>query len=140
MKNVFSCKRCGYCCHGETTVSLDEEDQKRILDFLGISMAEALEKYLRLTDGVLQMKTVNGHCIFFADGCTIHPGRPWRCRQWPLVPAIILDESNLGAISESCPGIIKDAIYEEVCKAVREEKHYRTIRCESSFNNSKQSK
>ena len=78
MEDIFKCKRCGYCCHGETTVSLDEKDVERLVDFLRLPLAEATEKYLRVTDGVTQMKVVDGHCIFYRDGCMVHPGRPWR--------------------------------------------------------------
>ena len=28
--DLFTCARCGFCCRGETTVSLDEADQERI--------------------------------------------------------------------------------------------------------------
>ena len=67
------------------------------------------------------MKIKNGHCIFFKDGCTVHQARPWRCRQWPMVPAIVYDRTNLQSIQESCPGLNKDAAYEDVCAMVRQE-------------------
>ena len=34
---IFACARCGFCCHGETTVSLDEHDQERMIRALGLS-------------------------------------------------------------------------------------------------------
>ena len=121
MKEIFSCTRCGYCCHGETTVSLDEADQKKMLSFLKISRAEALSKYWNIREDVVQMKIKNGHCIFFDNGCTVHPARPWRCRQWPMVPAILHDPVNLHIIQDSCPGLNKDATYGAVCAMVRTE-------------------
>jgi uncharacterized protein len=121
MKEIFSCTRCGYCCHGETTVSLDEIDQQKMLDFLEISREEAFAEFWRLNDRVVQMKVKEGHCIFFKDGCTIHKARPWRCRQWPMVPAILYDRVNLQTIQESCPGLNKEATYEKVCAMVRQE-------------------
>ena len=120
MEDIFKCKRCGYCCHGETTVSLDQKDIERLVDFLRLPLAEATEKYLRVTDGVTQMKVVDGHCIFYRDGCMAHPGRPWRCRQWPLHPSILIDEGNFSAISYSCPGIAKDLDYEDFCHRLAE--------------------
>ena len=121
MKEIFSCTRCGFCCQGQTTVSLNDTDQQNMLGFLKISETEAISKYWRLNNGVVQMKTVDGHCIFFNDGCIIHPARPWRCRQWPMVPAILYDRTNLLTIQESCPGLNKDADYESVCAMVRKE-------------------
>jgi Fe-S-cluster containining protein len=113
---IFKCTRCGYCCHGETTVSLDEQDQQRMCDALGMSREEVQEKYWRVTDHVVQMKIVEGHCIFYSDGCTVHNGRPWRCGEWPLHPSILNDENNFHVIAESCPGIKKELGYTKFCE------------------------
>jgi Fe-S-cluster containining protein len=118
-KEIFECKQCGYCCQGETTVSLTKEDLARMVDYLGIPESEVKEKYLRVTNGVVQMKIVDGHCIFFKDGCTIHPGKPWRCTQWPLHPSILADEANFKAISASCPGIKAEAGYRGFCEVLK---------------------
>ena len=121
MNDIFSCTRCGFCCHGETTVSLDDVDQARMLSFLKITRAEALATYWNCNGGVVQMKVRNGHCIFFNGGCTVHKARPWRCRQWPMVPAILHDSTNLQVIQDSCPGLKKSVTYEAVCARVRKE-------------------
>ena len=121
MKKVFQCTCCGFCCRGETTVSLNQKDQQRMLDFLQMSREEAMEKYWRISDGGVQMKVVDGHCIFHTEeGCSVHSGRPWRCRQWPLVPAVLYDKMSLTTLRQSCPGIRSDASYEEFCQAVRQ--------------------
>ena len=114
-KKIFDCRQCGHCCHGETTVSLDDEDLKRMVNFLKIPQDEVISKYLRVTGNVIQMKTVDGHCIFFNNGCTIHPGKPWRCSQWPLHPSILTDKANFEAIKDSCPGIKSGLKYEKFC-------------------------
>ena len=31
LSDIFVCARCGYCCQGETTVSLDDDDQQRMV-------------------------------------------------------------------------------------------------------------
>ena len=118
-KEIFECQQCGYCCHGETTVSLTDEDLDRMVKYLGIPESEVKEKYLRITKGVIQMKIVDGHCIFFKDGCTIHPGKPWRCTQWPLHPSILSDESNFKAICASCPGIKSEVGYKKFCEGLK---------------------
>lgn len=118
---IFACARCGFCCHGETTVSLDEHDQERMIRALGLSREEVARRYWRVTGSTVQMQVRDGHCIFFDDecGCTVHEGRPWRCRQWPLHPSMLDDENNYRTISESCPGIRKDVRYEEFRRILR---------------------
>lgn len=113
---IFSCTRCGYCCHGETTVSLDENDQKKMVEVLGGSRDEVAKKYWRITGPVVQMKIEEGHCIFYKNGCGVHNGRPWRCAEWPLHPSILTDENNFHTIAESCPGIKVDLGYDEFCR------------------------
>lgn len=115
-KQIFECIQCGFCCHGDTTVSLDESDQERMVEALGLSRSKVAERYWRVTGSVVQMKTIDGHCIFYDNGCSNYSGRPWRCGQWPLVPALLSDPNNLITISESCPGINKSLSYKEFCK------------------------
>lgn len=116
LSQIFSCTRCGFCCQGDTTVSLDKEDQERMCLKLGMSKDEAEAKYWRTTGTIVQMKVVEGHCIFYNDGCTVHEGRPHRCAQWPLHPSILDDETNFTIIADSCPGIKKEIGYASFCE------------------------
>lgn len=113
---IFRCTRCGYCCQGETTVSLDNNDQINMCSALDLDHEDVRKKYWRVSGNVVQMKIVEGHCIFYQDGCTVHQGRPWRCGEWPLHPSILDDRNNFETISESCPGINKDMTYEDFCE------------------------
>ena len=115
-EQIFECRQCGYCCQGETTVSLTGEDLQRMVHYLDMPEQEVREKYLRVTGNVIQMKIVDGHCIFYDQGCTVHPGKPWRCSQWPLHPSILQDPGNFQAISTSCPGIKTAVGYEKFCE------------------------
>lgn len=126
---IFSCTRCGFCCHGETTVSLDESDQKRMIEVLQLPAHEVRQRYWRITGSVVQMKTVDGHCIFYKDGCTVHKGRPWRCGQWPLHPSILTDETNFNTIADSCPGIKKGLGYKKFCQILRQLMDESVIKC-----------
>ena len=116
----FTCTQCGFCCHGESTVSLDEEDQTNMISALNLSREQVAEKYWRVSGSIVQMKTIDGHCVFYKDGCSIYRGRPWRCAQWPLVPAILGDENNFIIIKNSCPGINRSLSYEEFKKLLAE--------------------
>lgn len=117
---LFTCQRCGSCCQGETTVSLDEDDLRRMGEALGLSREELFSRYLRRNGASVQMKTVDGHCIFYQQGCLVHRARPHRCAQWPLHPAILKDESNYSAIATSCPGLRGDLPYERFCRILDE--------------------
>ena len=116
IEKIFKCTLCGFCCQGETTVSLDKADQKRMAESLSLQPRDLEARFLKITKNIVQMKTEDGHCIFYKDGCTVHAGRPWRCAQWPLVPALLDDEDNFHIISDSCPGINKNISYFEFCK------------------------
>ncbi len=142
--DIFQCTRCGYCCHGETTVSLDSTDQERMVKELGGHRQTVCEKYWRTStplgaaaekNAVVQMKIVEGRCIFYFEdenglgGCRVHKARPWRCGQWPLHPAILGDENNFITIRESCPGLNKDLSYQEFCDILRELMKEGIIQC-----------
>lgn len=129
VEKIFQCTRCGFCCQGETTVSLDDADQKRMIKALAMTEDEVRQTYWRVTGNVVQMKTVDGHCIFYNDGCDVHKGRPWRCGQWPLHPSILLDENNFKSIAESCPGINDSISYEEFCEILSELMQTSTVKC-----------
>ncbi len=114
---IFECAQCGFCCHGETTVSLDEHDQQRMAEALHLSVEETRDKYWRVTGKTVQMKVRDGHCIFYDKdvGCTVHEGRPWRCREWPLHRSMLHDINNYQTITTSCPGFKPDLSYDEFC-------------------------
>ena len=107
--NKFECKRCGYCCKGESTVSLSKRDISRISQFLNLSEEDFLKLYT-VKKGIfrIEMKVKDGFCIFFDKEkklCKIHPVKPEKCKEWPLVSAIFEDEENFKIIQNSCLGL-----------------------------------
>ena len=120
VSEIFDCQQCGYCCQGETTVSLDKDDQERMIRHLGMERNEVAREYWRKTGNTIQMKIVGGHCIFYDNGCTIHAGKPWRCTQWPLHPSILEDQGNFEIIKKSCPGINRELSYDDFRKKFSE--------------------
>jgi len=122
LDEIFSCKCCGHCCHGTSTVSLSEEEQRRIASFLGLSLDDFLNKYCIIKDKRIEMKIVNRHCIFYNEEngfCNIHPVKPDACRQWPLHPSILYDRGAWEAIRKDCPGFSKNVTYKDVCRLIR---------------------
>ena len=100
-----------------------------MIDVLDLPAEQVRQQYWRTTGNIVQMKTVDGHCIFYKDGCTIHKGRPWRCGQWPLHPSILSDENNFHTIADSCPGINKDIGYEKFCRILQKLLDNSVIHC-----------
>jgi Fe-S-cluster containining protein len=121
MKKVFSCKLCGHCCHGNSTVSLSQADQKAIASFLGLTVTDFLQKFCIKKGNRIEMKIVDGHCIFYGDDglCKIHEVKPFQCKRWPLHPSILKDRRAWNAIKADCPGFDKNARYEDVCELVK---------------------
>ena len=97
---------------------MDAEDQANMLRTLKITKDEALRKYWRRSGSEIQMQTIDGHCIFYDAGCRVHAGRPKKCREWPLVKAIITDKINLETIRSSCPGMCSTVTYTEICQYI----------------------
>ncbi len=122
MEEIFSCKCCGHCCHGTSTVSMTPEEQERIATFLNLTKDQLLEKFCVVKGSRVEMQIVDGHCIFYGeDGlCKIHDVKPFQCRRWPLHPGILGDEAAWRAIKADCPGFDEYAEYEDVCRLVKE--------------------
>ncbi len=125
MKNVFECRRCGFCCQGESTVSLSPAEIRRMAHYLGLTEVDFLKRFTVERGGRIEMKTVNGHCIFYhsEEGCRVHPVKPDRCREWPLHPSILKDPENFEIIRSSCPGFAENLEWEELKKIFIEANH-----------------
>lgn len=105
----FICKRCGFCCKGESTVALSPEEVEIIAQYLSLKKEEFTETFTTFkAPNRIEMKTRNGYCIFYDDKnklCLIHPVKPERCKEWPFPRGIFLSEENFMIIKSSCPGL-----------------------------------
>ena len=95
--------------------------------YLKISVSDFLKRFAVERGRRIEMKTVNGHCIFYdkRHGCRVHPVKPDRCREWPLHPSILKDPENFEIIRSSCPGFAEDLGWEEVKRLLKNESGYR---------------
>lgn len=100
-----------------------------MINVLGMEPDKVKQKFWRVTGNVVQMKVVDGHCIFYNNGCRVHNGRPWRCGQWPLHPSILADENNFHTIADSCPGINREIGYEKFCEILKKLMTESTVIC-----------
>ncbi len=87
-----------------------------------ISVSELVEKYTEERGGKLHL-IVNEeeYCIFYKEGCGVHPGRPDVCRAWPYFRGNLVDEMSWEMIQEYCPGVNPEAGHKEF---VRQGKQY----------------
>lgn len=117
---LFSCTLCGDCCKGYGGTYLTEADIAAIARYLGIS-AQRLKADYTCKSG--QRRVIaqgdNGYCIFWDKVCTIHPVKPRMCRQWPFIPAILVDVANWHAMAASCPGMNTDVSERRIIDCVK---------------------
>ena len=116
----FECTRCNDCCrHDPGYVFLSPEDVQRLLDGLGMDIADFTANYLRdVTIGpfrrVSLIEKENFDCIFWENsGCTVYEHRPLQCRTFPFWPSCLSDEDSWKRTADGCPGIGKGRLYTE---------------------------
>ena len=59
----------------------------------------------------------NGFCVFLMEGnlCRVHPVKPFICRQWPFLPALLVDPDELEHAKTACPGINPACTHAGLC-------------------------
>lgn len=124
-EKAFECRMCGHCCHGEGGIVMTEKDQTRLATHLNITVKELIEKYTqhRGTDKLHLITGNDGYCIFYKEGCDVHPGRPDVCRAWPYFRGNLVDEMSWEMIQEYCPGVNPKAGHTEFVRQGREYLH-----------------
>jgi hypothetical protein len=111
-ERVFTCQRCGHCCLGEGGIVLARHDQERLAEHLGLDRENFLQRCAERRAGKLYLKTgEHGYCLFYSEGCSVHPARPDVCRAWPFFRGNLLDELSFAMAREDCPGISQDAAH-----------------------------
>ncbi len=118
---AFECRMCGHCCQGEGGIVLTAKDRKRLAEFLGIGEEELVAKYAHTRGGKIHLGVGEDlYCIFYDNGCGVHPGRPDVCRAWPYFRGNLVDETSWEMIQEYCPGVNPEAGHAEFVRQGRE--------------------
>ena len=114
---VFTCRRCGHCCQGAGGIVLAERDVERLCQHLKLDRDTLLSRYTETVGALPRLRCgEDGYCVFYKDGCAIHPGRPDVCRAWPFFRGNIIDPESLFLAREDCPGINPAASHEEFAR------------------------
>lgn len=108
-EKIFECKMCGQCCKGFGGTYVTPENIEAICKYIQEDPETFIEKFCD-PSGSRHVLTrgEDGCCIFFdpKKQCTIHPVKPYMCRAWPFLEAVVKHPENWEMMAGSCPGII----------------------------------
>ena len=123
--HIFECTRCGSCCAGYGGTYLTERDIRRISGYIGVSAQDFTSRFCTVSAGkYLLDQGDDGRCIFFSetDQCTIHPVKPYMCKAWPFISAVIRHPENWDAMAGQCPGMKQGVDHDTIVKIASAEK------------------
>jgi Fe-S-cluster containining protein len=124
-ENIFECVQCGTCCAGYGGTYITENDIRRISEYIGVSPGEFTSRFCTVSAGkyILDQRE-DGRCIFFSDAeqCTIHPVKPYMCKAWPFISAVIRHPENWDAMAGQCPGMKQGIDPDRIAKIAAAEK------------------
>ena len=106
--DIFKCTQCGECCRGFGGTYVTPEDIKRISRFIKCDPDTFIGRFCDMS-GSRPVLTLGpeGKCIFFDELCTIHAVKPYMCRAWPFIQALVEHPENWEAMAGSCSGMLK---------------------------------
>lgn len=114
--DIFECRMCGQCCEGKGGIVLEQQELERLAQFTGISLEEFQATYCCQSGGKLKLAVAeSGYCVFFEPGrgCGVHEVKPGVCRAWPFFRGNLVDEISMAMAVEYCPGISRQASFEQ---------------------------
>jgi hypothetical protein len=123
--DIFSCRQCGDCCKGFGGTYVTALDIGRISAYIGFDPDLFPARYCEKSGSRYILACgKEGYCIFFdrEKQCTIHPVKPYMCKAWPFIEAVIRHPENWNMMANSCPGMKKDIPKEALEKIVGYEK------------------
>jgi Fe-S-cluster containining protein len=113
----FECLNCGRCCTGfPGYVYLSERDIARASEFLRIGGDEFVKRHTRVVTVFHERRLAlterkNFDCIFWKDGCTIYPARPYQCATFPFWKRHLVSRREWEKTTSTCRGIDRGRVY-----------------------------
>lgn len=118
---AFVCQRCGHCCQGVGGIVMSAADIDRLAGHVKLDHETFLARYAEFVGGRQRLVTGDDdYCIFYAQGCSVHPARPDVCRAWPYFRGNIIDADSHAMAAEDCPGINMQAPHAEFARQGRD--------------------
>jgi uncharacterized protein len=114
---AFDCRRCGHCCQGEGGIVCDGRDLDRLAGHLGLTREAFVAAYgVARGDKIFLTAKDDGYCVFFDQGCGVHPARPDICRAWPYFKGNLVDAASFEMAQDYCPGIDPDGSHADFAR------------------------
>ncbi len=113
---VFNCQQCGDCCSGRGGIHVRPHEVEAMAALLAMSVDDFTRTYVeKSVTGPRLTVAENGFCVFMGEGhlCRVHPVKPFICRQWPFLPALVVNPDELEHAKGACPGINPKCTHEE---------------------------
>ena len=122
---VFYCRQCGDCCAGRGGIHVRPQEVEAMAAHLSLSVEEFRRNFLEASLTGPRLTVANGVCIFLLEGnnCRVHPVKPFICRQWPFLPALLMEADELEHAKGACPGIDPSCSHEEFVAAASSRGH-----------------
>ncbi len=116
---VFHCRQCGDCCAGRGGIHVRPQEVEAMAAHLSMPVEEFRRNFVEASLTGPRLTVANGVCIFLQEGnnCRVHPVKPSICRQWPFLPALLVEADELEYAKGACPGINPSCSHEEFVAA-----------------------
>ena len=116
---VFHCRQCGDCCAGRGGIHVRPQEVEAMAAHLSVSVEEFRRNFVESSLTGPRLTVANEVCIFLLEGnnCRVHPVKPFICRQWPFLPALLMEADELEHAKGACPGINPSCSHEEFVAA-----------------------
>ena len=116
---VFQCRQCGDCCVGRGGILVKPDEVEAMAALLALSVPEFCRRFVEASALGPRLTVADGVCVFLMAGglCRVHPVKPFICRQWPFLPAILMDPDELEHAKGACPGINPACSHEDFVEA-----------------------
>jgi len=116
---VFQCQQCGDCCVGRGGILVTPGEVKAMAALLALPEAEFRRLFVEDSDLGPRLTVADGVCVFLMPGglCRVHAVKPFICRQWPFLPAILMDPDELENAKTACPGLNPDCNHKDFIEA-----------------------
>jgi len=122
---VFHCRQCGDCCAGRGGIHVRPQEVEAMAAHLSMSVEEFRRNFVEASLTGPRLTVANEVCIFLLEGnnCRVHPVKPFICRQWPFLPALLMEADELEHAKGACPGINPSCSHEEFVAAALSRGH-----------------
>ena len=116
---VFQCRQCGDCCAGRGGILVKPHEIEAMAALLALPVAEFRGRFVEASDLGPRLTAANGVCVFLMakNLCRVHPVKPFICRQWPFLPAMLVDPDELEHAKTACPGLNPACTHEDFVEA-----------------------